>query len=122
MTREEFETKFAVLCLGGDFKKHKELKALVHAFIEQLEKQIPKWRSVERDGLPGDEGDEGDCLIYSPRWESSEGYCFDDAEVAVWCESRRRWEGPNGVYWEPTIQVTHWLPLLDLPEPREEQP
>lgn len=113
MTREEFETKFAVLCLGGDFKKHKELKALVHTFFEQLEKQIPRWRSVEKDGLPEKSGP---CFIYSPRWQSVGAHCLEDAAVSNWNAKSGRWEEPFDVVWLPS-EVTHWLPLSDLPEP-----
>lgn len=116
MTREKFFREVSALALELPRAVYYNFAAAAQDFVCHLESQIPRWRSVERDGLPK----EGDCLL---RMNDSDGNLC----VGYWRPRHQTWMvGDFDVC--PGRDVTHYLPvsellaLLDLPKPREEQP
>lgn len=119
MTREEFFKAVSALGLELPKQVYDEFAAIAQTYVDQLEKQIPRWRSVEKDGLPREARV---ALVTKTDWlyPVSAYWMMFDAKV-VWL---RQLEGPEdevveGEHVELKEPPTHYLPLSDLLEPTE---
>ena len=91
-----------------------ELSRDLKAHIEQLEAQVPKWISVE-ERLPeevkrdDEEASSTDIVIVAVRDDMNNIFVSDD----ILCKG----EWVN--YSAPLFEVTHWMPLPELPKEDE---